>query len=94
MEGTKTEEKEIRITEITDKEYEWIESQSYRKNSQSDRLLLFILVYLQKRYANKEGKFKIHTKIKQNGITPNTIDKWIGSDICKRGLVRLEKRNL
>ncbi len=85
-------EKEVVITTITDKELEWIEQQKYRKNCQTDRLLLYIFLYLQKRYSYN-GWFKIHSKVKK-GITPNTIDNWIGSDICKKGIGRLEKKHL
>lgn len=87
----KEEQKDISIG-ITTKEVEWVDSQSYRKNCQTDRLLLFILLYLQKRYG-RDGWFKIKQKVK-NGITLNTIDKWIGSDISKKGIIRLEKKGL
>ena len=86
------EEKEIVYTDITQKELEWIDEQQYRKNCQTDRLLLFIFLYLQKRYG-KDGCFKIRSKVKK-GITPKTIDDWIGSDICKKGISRLEKKHL
>ncbi|MDY3795680.1 MAG: hypothetical protein SOZ81_03060, partial [Agathobacter sp.] len=85
------EKKEIQ-TDITDKELEWIDEQHYRKNCQTDRLLLFILLYLQKRYG-KDGCFKVRSNVKK-GITPNVIDNWIGSDICKKGISRLEKKQL
>lgn len=86
------EEKKEVTTDITAKEVEWIDNQNYRKNSQTDRLLLFIFLYLQKRYG-KDGWFKIKQKVK-NGITLNTIDEWIGSDISKKGITRLEKKGL
>lgn len=86
------EEKAIVKIDITDKELEWIDSQQYRKNCQTDRLLLFILLYLQKRYG-KDGCFKIKSNVKK-GITANLIDSWIGSDICKKGIIRLEKKQL
>ena len=85
------EQKEVQI-DITDKELEWIDKQHFRKNCQTDRLLLFILLYLQKRYG-KDGCFKVRNNVK-NGITPNVIDNWIGSDICKKGISRLEKKQL
>lgn len=86
------EEKVIVQTDIIEKELEWIDGQQYRKNCQTDRLLLFIFLYLQKRYG-KDGCFKIRSKVKK-GITPKTIDDWIGSDICKKGINRLEKKHL
>lgn len=86
------EEKVNTKTDISKEVLEWIEKQQYRKNCQSDRLLLFIFVYLQKRYG-KNGYFKIQKKVKK-GITPKTIDDWIGSDICKKGTIRLERKDL
>lgn len=86
------EEKKEIITNITFKEMEWIDNQNYRKNSRTDRLLLFIFLYLQKRYG-KDGWFKIKQNVK-TGITLNTIDGWIGSDISKKGIIRLEKKEL
>lgn len=85
------EEEKVKI-DITDKELEWIDNQQYRKNCQTDRLLLFILLYLQKRYG-KDGCFKIKSNVKK-GITASLIDDWIGSDICKKGISRLEKKHL
>lgn len=85
------EKKEVAIN-ITFKEMEWIDNQNYRKNSQTDRLLLFIFLYLQKRYG-KDGWFKIKQNVK-TGITLNIIDGWIGSDISKKGITRLEKEGL
>lgn len=86
------EKKEEIITGITEKEIEWIDSQNFRKNCQTDRLLLFVFLYLQKRYR-KDDYFQIKQNLK-NGITLNTIDKWIGSDISKKGIYRLEKMEL
>ena len=86
------EEKKEVVINITFKEMEWIDNQNYRKNSQTDRMLLFILLYLQKRYG-KDGWFKIKQNVK-TGITLNTIDGWIGSDISKKGISRLDKKGL
>ena len=95
FEETKVPEKEVKFTSITDKELEWIDEQAqgFRKGCTNDRELLFIFLYLQKRYSNKDGYFKLCTKVK-NGVTTNTIDKWIDADVCKKGMSRLEKKGL
>lgn len=87
----KEEIKNVKI-DITDKELDWIDNQRYRKSCQTDQLLLFILIYLQKRYS-KDGYFKIKSNVKE-GIRANLIDNWIGSDVCKKGLKRLENMQL
>jgi hypothetical protein len=64
----------------------------YKKSCQTDRLLLFILLYLTKRYGNN-GIFRLYSNTK-TGITAGVIDDWIGADITKRGIARLEKMGI
>lgn len=78
---------------ISQDELHWVESQEHRKNCSLDRLLLFVLLYMHKKYA-KNGVFKIFLNSKTKGITPATINTWIGSDVCKKGLVRLQNKEL
>lgn len=79
--------------EIYKEEYDWIEDQQHKKPCKSDRLLLFILFYMHKAFS-KNGKFRIYLNSKTKGITPNTINNWIGSDICKKGLKRLQDKQI
>ena len=75
---------------IYKEEIEWLDSLEHRRGCSLDRELLYILLVLQKRH---NGKARVY--INQNKqITCNTIDKWLGDGvcICRKGLVRLEKR--
>lgn len=70
-------------------EIEWIDNMQYKRGSNLDRELLYILLVLQKRY---KGNVKIYINQKKQ-LTCNTLDKWLGDGvcICKRGLIRLQK---
>jgi len=97
------EDKEISITQS---EYDYIERKSckFRKNCQDDRLLLFILLCLYKKCqklsadgGNVKSEIPIRfTKYNKNPkkFKFNTIDNWIGHDITKKGLERLEQLDL
>lgn len=75
---------------IYKEEIEWLDSLKYRRGCSLDRELLYILLVLQKRH---NGKARVYINQKKQ-ITCNTIDKWLGDGvcICRKGLVRLEKR--
>lgn len=75
---------------IYKEELEWLDSLEHRRGCSLDRELLYILLVLQKRH---DGKARVYINQKKQ-ITCNTIDKWLGDGICvcRKGLVRLEKR--
>lgn len=75
---------------IYKEEIEWLDNLTYRRGCSLDRELLYIMLVLQKRY---EGKVRIYINQKKQ-VTCNTIDKWLGDGVCvcRKGLVRLEKR--
>lgn len=75
---------------IYKEEIEWLDSLEHRRGCSLDRELLYILLVLQKRY---DSKARVYINRKKQ-ITCNTIDKWLGDGVCvcRKGLVRLEKR--
>jgi len=93
---------------IMDFEYSWISNLSCRKGCENDRYLLYLLLVLHKRkqkYLSKmqnqknitddnRNHFRIYNNARYRRVTRNTIDRWLGRTIAKKGMERLIKREL
>lgn len=93
---------------IMDYEYSWISNLSCRKGCESDRYLLYLLLVLHKRkqkYLSKlqgqtditgdnRNHFRIYNNARYGRVTRNTIDRWLGRTIAKKGIERLIKKEL
>lgn len=93
---------------IMDYEYSWISNLSCRKGCESDRYLLYLLLVLHKRKQkylselqdqtditdDNRNHFRIYNNARYGRVTRNTIDRWLGRTIAKKGIERLIKKEL
>lgn len=106
-------EREISKTyevKVTKAEYDYVMSIPCRKNSEKDRLLLYLLLVEYKRKLawlntvddqdsiseDNKSHFCIYRNARYGKVTRATLDRWLGKNVvvAKRGLERLEKKKL
>lgn len=110
VEAVKEEIAETYEVQITKAEYDYVMSIPCRRNSEKDRMLLYLLLVRYKRklaYLDKienqesitddnRSHFRIYKNARYGKVTRATLDNWLGKNVvvAKRGLERLEKKKL